>query len=99
MLLFCSTMHFASGRVRRKTSQFVPPERYVFREISSNRTGCSQNCVSPVIFGFRFKIDLTAYYHLDTRKPMVGAHHLPTHRRSSTSRTLAPAKVGLLQLF
>ena len=23
------------------------PERYVFQEISSNRTGCSQNCVSP----------------------------------------------------
>ena len=26
MLLFCSTMHFASGQVRRKTFQFVPPE-------------------------------------------------------------------------
>ena len=30
MPLFCSTMHFASGRVRRKTSQFVPLKRSVF---------------------------------------------------------------------
>ena len=78
MLLFCPTMHFASGffawgvfawvflridrglclgisayfcgflQVRRKTSQFVTLKRCVFREISSNRTGCSQNCVRPV---------------------------------------------------
>ena len=27
MLLFCSTMHFASGRVRRKTSQYVAGAR------------------------------------------------------------------------
>ena len=54
MLLFCSTMHFASGvfagvflQVRRKTSQFVAEDGCVFREFSSNRTGCSQNCVSP----------------------------------------------------
>ena len=47
MLLFCSTMHFASGRVRRKTSQFVAGDRCVFREFLSKRTGCSQNCVSP----------------------------------------------------
>ena len=36
MLLFCTT-----------NFQFVLSERYVFREISSNRTGCSQNYVSP----------------------------------------------------
>ena len=38
MQLFRSTMHFASGRVRRKTSQFVLPECYVFRKISFNKT-------------------------------------------------------------
>ena len=48
MMIFCSTMHFASGRVRRKTSQFVTQERCVFRKISSNKTGYSQNRVSPV---------------------------------------------------
>ena len=34
-------------RVRRKTSQFVLQKRCVFQKISSNRTGCSQICVSP----------------------------------------------------
>ena len=35
-MLFCSTMHFASGRVRRKTSQFVETlKRSVVQEISS----------------------------------------------------------------
>ena len=49
MRLFCSMMHFASGRVRRKTvSLGFPPERCVFQEFLSNRTGYSQNCVSPV---------------------------------------------------
>ena len=78
MLLFCSTMPFASGvfawgiclgvsadfcgflQVRRKTFQFVAGDsfvaqtfqfvagdRYFFRKFSSNRTGRSQNCVSP----------------------------------------------------
>ena len=53
MLLFCSTMHFASGRVRRKTFQFVAGDRCFFRKFSSNRTGRSQNCVSPVNFPLR----------------------------------------------
>lgn len=38
------------------------------------------------MLGFRFKTDLTGYYHLDTRKPMADAHHPPTRRRSSTSK-------------
>ena len=34
-------------QVRRKTSQFVGLKHCVFREISSNKMGCSQNCVHP----------------------------------------------------
>ena len=30
-----------------QTSQFVAGDRCVFQKFSSNRTGCSQNCVSP----------------------------------------------------
>ncbi len=37
MMLFCSTMHFASGRVRRKTFQFVLSER---RKLDGTETVC-----------------------------------------------------------
>ena len=47
-MLFCSTMHFASGRVHRKTFQFMAGDRCFFRKFSSNRTSRSHNCVSPV---------------------------------------------------
>ena len=60
MLLFCPTMHFASGvfawaflQVRRKTSQFVAEDRCVFREISSNRRGCVK--IASVLLSKNFK--------------------------------------------
>ncbi len=67
MLLFCSTMHFASGRVRRKTSQFVAGERCFLRKFSSNRTGRSQNCISPADFEkthfFQHKVTVLPYLY------------------------------------
>ncbi len=48
MMLFCTTMHFASGRVRRKTFSLCYQQRCVGRKSSSNKTAYSQNCVSPV---------------------------------------------------
>ena len=45
MLLFCS-INF----------QFVPPERCVYQKISSHRTGCRQNCVSPKLPKYFLKL-------------------------------------------
>ncbi len=48
-----------------------------------------------LIFRFRFETYLTAYYHLDTRKPMADAHH-PAHLQvvySSLGRRFAQAQV------
>ena len=51
MRLFCS-INF----------QFVPPERYVFRKIASNKTSYSQNCVSPDVVG---KLQANGNLHLN----------------------------------
>ena len=53
MLLFCTTnFPVCVTSFVAQTSQFVTPERCVFRKCSSNTTGYSQNCLSPILFIF-----------------------------------------------
>ncbi len=47
MPLFCSTNFPVLRRTRPDATCIVLPERCVFRQISSNTTTYSQNCVSP----------------------------------------------------
>ena len=50
-MLFCSMMHVASGRVRRKPVRLCLQNASVFQEFLSYKARYGQNCVSPKIYG------------------------------------------------
>ena len=50
MRLFCSMMHVASGRVRRKPVRLCQEPICIFYTVSLSGAGDAQNCVSPEEF-------------------------------------------------